>query len=148
MTFYKLRDSVTPTFFFYRSFCTCFCCCGSKSLPLWSVMVEIISSSFWDFEACCCLRSWFRGQWLLQQWREHFHNQAAVMSRWGGQYHPHGRWIGVMVNRIYTINFLFSPLCEVFCYWRVLRERCFPGWHTLTFISMQLCNHFQGGEFP
>lgn len=97
---------------FYHSFCTCFCCCGSKSLPLCSLVLEVISSSFWGFEACC-LHSWFRGQWGLQQWTELFHNQPSVKSRWGGQYTQStiimGGWIGVMVNRDYIINF-FSVL--------------------------------------
>lgn len=110
---YKPRDSLTPTLIFI-TLSARFCCCGSKSLPLWSVTLEVISSSFWDFEACCCLHSWFRGQWSLRRWTELFHNRPSVMSRWGGQYTQStiimGGWIGVMVNRDYTINFFFSPV--------------------------------------
>lgn len=98
-------------FIFCHSFCTCFCYCGSKSLPLWSVMVEVITSSFWDFEACFCLHSWFRGQWGLQQWTELFHTWPSVISRWGPTQSTTtmGGWTGVRVNRDYTIN-LFSVL--------------------------------------
>lgn len=114
---YKPRDSLTPTLIFI-TLSARFCCCGSKSLPLWSVTLEVISSSFWDFEACCCLHSWFRGQWSLRRWTELFHNRPSVMSRWGGQYTQStiimGGWIGVMVNRDYTINFFFSVLCGRF----------------------------------
>lgn len=82
---YKPKGWISPTLIFI-TFCTCSCCCYSKSLPLWSVMLEVIFSSFWDFKACCCLHSWFRGWWSLRQWTELFHNWPSVMNCWKGRY--------------------------------------------------------------
>lgn len=115
MTFpYKPKGSISPTLICI-TLSAHFCCFGSKSLPLWSVMLEVIFSSFWDFKAACCLHSWFRGQWSSQQWTELFHNQPSVMSCWEGWYTQStiimGRWIGVMVNRDYTI--IFFQFCMV-----------------------------------
>lgn len=82
---YKPKGWISPALIFI-TFCTCSCCCYSKSLPLWSVMLEVIFSSFWDFKACCCLHSWFRGWWSLRQWTELFRNRPSVMNCWKGRY--------------------------------------------------------------